>query len=182
MKPIGKYLLIGASAAIIPILAFALIQGNPKEQVLGLFIIPTPTPTVTPSPEPIATPAITPTLTPTPSPSPTSTTTPTPTPVPQLTYTSDQINALIDRFANQYGVDPHVLRHIALCESGLDPMAVNGPYVGLYQFNSITWQNNRELMGEETNLDSRLNAEEAIQTAAYILSIGRDGIWPNCLP
>lgn len=88
----------------------------------------------------------------------------------------------IERFAGQYGVDPNVLRHVAVCESGFRADAINGPYAGLFQFNVNTWKNNRKLMGEDTNLDLRFNAEEATQTAAYLMSIGKRGIWPNCYP
>jgi hypothetical protein len=179
-----KHLFSGLLIIAVSILIFNLADNQQKKKVLGLFANPSPTPipSVTPSPEP--TPTMTPTPSPTPSPSlsPTPTMTPVPTPVPQPTFTSEQINAFIERFASQYGVDPNVLRYIAVCESGLDPLAVNGPYSGLYQFTSFTWKNNRQLMGEETNPDLRLNAEEAIQTAAYIISIGRGAIWPNCFP
>ncbi len=102
--------------------------------------------------------------------------------VPQPTFNLEQINALIERFGSQYGVDPNVLRYIAICESNFNPLAINGPYAGLYQFGPITWQNNRQLMNEDINPDLRFNAEEAIQTAAFVLSIGRGGVWPNCLP
>jgi len=89
---------------------------------------------------------------------------------------------LIKIYADQYGVDPNVLRYVAICESNFNPAAINGPYAGLYQFNPTTWENNRQLMGEDPSLDLRLNAEEAIKTAAFILSIGRGNIWPNCFP
>jgi hypothetical protein len=37
-------------------------------------------------------------------------------------------------------------------------------------------------MGEDADIDLRLNAEEAVQTAAYAYSLGNDSIWPNCAP
>ena len=36
-------------------------------------------------------------------------------------------------------------------------------------------------MGEDKNNDLRFNAEEAVQTAAYVLSINQAYIWPNCV-
>lgn len=136
----------------------------------------TPTMTLTPTQTP--TPSLTPTIKITQTP----TLTPTPSPIPQPDYTSEQINGFIDRFAGQYGVDPHVLRRIAICESGFNPKAVNGTYGGLYQFSPSTWRNNRILMGEDTDANLRFNAEEAAQTAAYMFSIGKGYSWPNCTP
>ncbi len=127
--------------------------------------------TATPSPVPE----------PTPEPTEAPTAAPTRTPVPQPTFTSQQINEFIDRFAGQYGVSPDLLRHIALCESGFNPLAKNGPNVGLYQFVATTWANRRKLMNEDSNPDLRYNAEEAVQTAAYVLHINDAGIWPNCV-
>ncbi len=131
-----------------------------------------PTSTETPSP----------TLSPTPSPSPKPTITPTPTPIPQPKITSSEIHSFMERFAGQYGVDVNVLRHIAVCESGFNPIAVNGPYAGLFQFNITAWKNNRSLMGEDLDPNLRFNAEEAIQTAAYLVSKGKRNLWPNCYP
>jgi len=37
-------------------------------------------------------------------------------------------------------------------------------------------------MGEETDANLRFNAEEAVQTAAYVLKENKAYIWPNCLP
>jgi len=124
--------------------------------------------------------------TPTESPTPVSTKRPTPkptrkpTPIPPIT--SQEINGFIDRFASQYAVDPNVLRYIAICESGFNPSAVNGAYVGLFQFGPITWMTNRVLIGENPNRELRLNAEESIQTAAYMLSTRGGKFWPNCIP
>lgn len=137
-------------------------------------ISPTAIPTSTPSP--------TPTQTPSPTPKPTNTPTPTPTHTPQPKVSSQEIHALMERFSGQYGVDVNVLRHIAICESDFNPLAQNGKYAGLYQFDIITWQNNRRLMGEEINPDLRYNAEEAVQTAAFLISKGKRYLWPNCFP
>lgn len=130
---------------------------------------PTPSPTETPTSEPTDTPTPTPTKTPKPL--------PTASPVPP-----SEINVLIDRFSSQYNVDPNVMRHIAICESGFNPNAVNGPYVGLFQFGKITWKNLRKEFGEDPNFDLRLSAEESAQTAAYALSRGKRHLWPNCVP
>jgi len=127
----------------------------------------TPTPTDTPMPSPIPTHTSIPTKRPT----------PVPTPIP---VSPAEINALIDRFSSQYSVDPNFLRHIAICESGFNPNAVNGFYVGLYQFGQTTWENIRKEIGEDININLRYSAEESAQTAAYALSKGKRGIWPNC--
>lgn len=153
-----------------------------KDKVLSVsseMDLPTPSsyPSITPSTTP------TPTSTPVPpTPKPTITSTPTTTPITQPKVSSQEIHAFMERFAGQYGIDVNILRHIAVCESGFNPTAINGPYAGLYQFNSLTWKNNRILMGEDTDSDLRFNAEEAIQTAAYLMSLGKFYLWPNCIP
>lgn len=140
----------------------------------------TPSPTVEPTqtPVPTSTPSPTPSSTPTPKP----TAIPTSTPIPQPKYSSEQIYEFTNRFGNQYGVDPNVLRYIALCESGFRPEARNYVYGGLYQFSPNTWASYRKKMGEDQSADLRYNAEEAVQTAAFALSLGMGKIWPNCQP
>lgn len=158
---------------------------RPQEKVLAESTIATPIstvlPTLTSEPNPTNTPTAKPTAKPT--------ITPVPFVSPKLlaeaeqpTSSSQQINEFIDRFAGQYGVDPNVIRHMALCESGFRPNAKNYIYRGLFQFGPITWQNIRKEMGEDTNIDLRANAEEAVQTTAYALSKGKTGLWPNCSP
>jgi hypothetical protein len=150
---------------------------QPKEEVKKVLAVATTAPivTITPSPSPTETPTSTmkpKTLKPT----------PTITPAPQPIFTSEQIYEFTNRFAGQYGVDPNVVRYIAVCESGFRPDAKYVKYVGLFQFDSTTWKNLRIKMGEDANPDLRANAEEAVQTAAYAISIGKRGIWPNCNP
>jgi hypothetical protein len=152
---------------------FTLIKirnNKPVEKVLSLAVSPVPILTPIPTPNPTSTPTITPIPT------------PKPTAVPQPTFSSEEINKLIDRFASQYSVDPNVLRHIAVCESGFNPLAHKLSYAGLYQFGPITWENIRSKFGEDIDIDLRFNAEEAVQTAAYAISIGKKAIWPNCYP
>ena len=133
---------------------------------------------------PLPTPTSTPKSTPTPKPTATSTPTPvpTPTPMPQPSFTEEQINGFIERFSSQYSIDPNELRHIALCESGLNPFAYNSGYAGLFQFGSTTWRGYRNGLNEDPNPELRFNAEEAVQTASYALSLGKRHIWPNCVP
>lgn len=180
---------VGSSFILGAIIGFVIfnqaIKSFIEPQVLGESVIAkevttTPSPTETPSPSPTPTPTPTPTATPTPKP--TVKPTPIPTRVPQPVFTHTQINEFMERFGAQYVVDPNILRHIALCESEFRPNAVNGPYIGLFQFGSITWQNLRKAMGEDPSPDLRANAEEATQTAAYALSLGKIRIWPNCAP
>ncbi len=166
-----KYLLL-ASAVFLGAEAIYFHLIRPKVYVLGQKETATASPTVFPTPSP--TPSPTPEATPTPK--------PTPTPVPQPTFSSQQINEFVDRFAVQYNVSPHILRYIALCESDFDPSAFYVGYAGLYQFGPVTWRNVRIKMGEDPDPALRYNAEEAVQTAAYNLHINNAGIWPNCVP
>jgi soluble lytic murein transglycosylase-like protein len=174
----SKFFLLSSFFTVSFILSYNILKlaaVKQKSQVLGfqtqiLNIYPTLTPTLTP--------------TPTAKPIPTSTPVPslTPTTAPQTVFSSEQINSFIDGFSGQYAVDSNVVRHIATCESGFNPASVNGAYAGLFQFSKMTWMVNRKLMGENDSEILRLNAEEAVQTAAYLLSIGKGYLWPNCLP
>ncbi len=135
-----------------------------------------PIPTVTPYPTTVPTPTIKPTPTPKPTPI------PTPTPKPQPKFTSEQIYHLIDSYAGKYRVDPNVIRHMAICESGFNPLARNHIYGGLFQFDVQTWKSFRSIMGESPDPDLRFNAEAAINTTAYMISIRRGYLWPQCFP
>lgn len=167
-----KYIIVG-SIVILGIEGIFFLRPKSESKVLSenaevtAFPSPTPSPSDTPSP--------------TPSPTPKPTVKPTPTPVPQPKFTSQQINEFIERFASQYTVDPNLIRHIALCESGFDPAASRLGYGGLFQFGPNTWKNIRRGMGEDIDTNLRFNAEEAVQTAAYVLHINNAGIWPNCV-
>lgn len=121
----------------------------------------------TPSPEPFNTPTIKPSIPkPSPSPSPMS---------------HQEVNELISKYASQYGLDPNVMRHMALCESGFKSNAKNGPYIGLFQFDVITWKNIRRELNLNTDPALRYSAEESIKTAFYALSKGKTKLWPNCV-
>ncbi len=159
---------------LVSLVSYYFLFMKPKSVVLADNPVATTTPTPLPSP------TDSPTPTPTPTPSPTLK--PTATPVPAPKYTSQEINQFVDRFSAQYGVDPNVMRHIAICESGFEPLAKNGPNWGLYQFVSTTWSSYRRRMGENRDPNLRLDAEEAAQTAAYAFSLGNGKIWPNCQP
>lgn len=167
-----KYFLVGMFATLIPAGAMAL-KSKKEPEVLSTYAVETrlPFPTKTPSPKPTPKPTAKPTVKPT----------PTEAPIVDM-VSSEEINRLIDGFAGQYGIDPNVLRHIAICESGFNPSATNGPYVGLFQFGPITWATNRILIGENPNPSLRFSAEESIQTAAYMLSTKGRQFWPNCQP
>jgi hypothetical protein len=175
MKDVVLYFLL---LVLIGEVAYLFIQkARPQEKVLAETSATSPMPSASPEPTPIESP--TPLPTPSPTPKPSAVETP---PTPKQIYSSEQINGFIDRFAGQYAVDPNVLRHIAICESGFNPLAYRAGYAGLYQFGSATWKNLRVKIGENTNPDLRFDAEEAAQTAAYALSIGDKVIWPNCQP
>lgn len=129
-------------------------------------------------------PVYTPMLTPTPTPTPTKKPTPrpTPTPKPQPQFTPEQIVGFTDKYGILYGVDANVVRHVVLCESGLNAAAKNGPYAGLFQFDKQTWQRYRLKMGLSADPDLRYHAEEAVKTGTYVLSLQKYGLWPNCYP
>lgn len=135
-----------------------------------------------PSPSPFPTNRPTPSvgrLKPSPTPSPTPILPPAPTPTP-IIINNEQLNSLFSKYSQEYGVDEQLLKHIAQCESKMNPQAVNGPYGGLFQFTSRTWITTRQAMPADPNSDLRFNPEEAIKTAAFKISRGGLGAWPNC--
>lgn len=122
-------------------------------------------------------PQVTPTIVP-----PTSTPVPTaiPTQQPTIAVVTD-LESLFDKYSAEFGADKELLKKIARCESGFNPTSNNsGLYLGMYQFASGTWVANRNRMGLDPNPDLRTNAEEAIRTAAYMISKGGQSHWPNC--
>ena len=140
--------------------------------------VPTLIPTQIPSPNPTSTPS--PTNTPTPTRRPL----PTKIPIPTSKLTSAQIYEMTNIYGNKYRVDPNILRHIAICESGFNPLADNGQYAGMYQYSISTWQSYRKAMQLNPDPILRFDPEEAIKTTAYILSLypNTQNNWPNCHP
>lgn len=166
---IGTVLLHSMALAQVPILQLTPTPAQPTVTPLPTH---TPTPTATPTPLPTATP-IPPTSTPVPP-------TNTPTPQPTIAVVSD-LESLFTRFGDEYHVDRELLKKIARCESGFNSDAVNGPYVGMYQFMEQTWISNRSAMGIDSNPELRRSAEESIRTAAFMIGRGQQNAWANCL-
>ena len=115
------------------------------------------------------------------------TTTRTPTATPTITATPKptqvsipELEPLFTVYSDNYSVDKELLKRIARCESGFNSQAINGPYVGLFQFSSSAWITTRTFMNKDPNPVLRLNAEESIKTAAFLLSINGAAAWPNC--
>jgi len=151
-------------------------------------VLPTGTaePTMTPTATPTAAPTVKATPLPTATASPTPTPTPTVTPVPGPTVTPDvwspaELEPLFTKYANEYGVDKNVLERIANCESHFNPNASRGPYLGMFQFDSGTWQKYRGMMGLDPNPDLRTDIEESIRTAAFAVRESGIELWPSCL-
>ncbi len=134
------------------------------------------TPTIEITLTPPATPSATPTKLLTPKPK---KIVPSPTPTPE---TGEIVNKLIDKYSAEYGLDPNVMRHMVLCESGARSNAKNGIYVGLFQYDERTWTRIRSEMGLPTDIKLRYSAEEMIKTTCYAISKGRSKLWPNCVP
>lgn len=174
MDLLMKQILPLLGGAVIPPFLLVLSQYSPytiQQPIPTPTIIPSPTPTTTPTPEP------TPTTTPLPTKIPTPTNIPTPTPLP---ITSQQLDDWFTQFSKEYSVDRQRLWNIAVCESRLNPRATNGDYGGLYQFSSSTWRSTRQRMNLDTNPELRFNPEEAIKSAAFLLSTRGHSPWPSC--
>lgn len=109
------------------------------------------------------------------------TSTPTPTPSPKPSITGNDLDSFFAHYSSEYHVDGELLKKIAKCESGFRANAQNGDYQGMFQFATQTWISTRGQMGSDTNPELRNNAEEAIRTAAYMIGLGRQNAWANCL-
>ncbi len=107
------------------------------------------------------------------------TATPTPT---YSAETAQAVNEYIDKFSAEHGVDPNVIRHLAICESGFRTNAINLGYAGLFQFDSATWKRLRLEIGEDPNPDLRFSGKDAVQTVTYAISKNKSGLWPSCFP
>jgi hypothetical protein len=161
------------------VLAEAIESTNPPQtETSSPTPAPTPGPTETPTPKPTSKPTHKPTLTP--SPSPTATPIPAPTSTPDV-WSPPDMEPLFAQYAGQYGVDKNVLERLANCESHFNPNAVSKDYVGMFQFSTSTWVTNRSLMGMDVNPDLRVNIEESIKTAAFVVSQRGTSPWPKCL-
>ena len=133
------------------------------------------------SPSPILTPTQTPTLTPTLFPTSVPAKIPSPTPTPRLPVQAPQdLEHWFDEFSNLFKVDEEKLKRIANCESHFNPGVVREPYAGMFQFTQSSWIKYRKMMGKNEDTDLRFGAREAIETAAYALSLGDEHIWPAC--
>lgn len=140
----------------------AKVAGAKTISLVGLTNLTfTPTPTLT----------LTPTLIPSP--------TAIPTLVPVIILPQD-LDGLFAKYADEYNVDKELLKKIADCESNFNPNAKTSLYAGLFQFAEPIWIQTRTLMGQNPDVNLRFNAEESVRTAAFMVSQGHLGIWPNC--
>lgn len=85
----------------------------------------------------------------------------------------------VDQYANQYGVSSELMNCILFKESSFNPSAKNknSSATGMAQFIKSTWTSFRTRMGEDANLDLRLDARESIKTLAWALSKGYKNHW-----
>ena len=83
------------------------------------------------------------------------------------------ITGVISAAAAEYGLDGDYMVSIAICESGLDPGAVNAAgYHGLFQYDYATWST----YGYGSIYDPVAQA----RTTAELLADGQASRWPNC--
>ena len=155
------------------------VSFNPKKEVLSQKIeiekVTTPSPTFTPEP--------TETSTPTPTPKPTIKPAPTPAPIPTPTpivKAPGNFEPLFSEFASMFGVDANLLKKIAECETHFNNAVSAPPYAGMFQFREDTWETYRKLMRKDPDINLRYGARESIETAAYVVSLGKLHLWPVC--
>jgi hypothetical protein len=168
----GDLTILSPNAEIIAV-AQERIASPEKVVLISITTTPPATPTAFRSHTPMPSPSITPI------PIPVSTSTPSPA-QSREPVTGQQLDSWFDTYAGRYSIDRSLLHRIAVCESNLNPDAVNGPYGGLFQFSQNSWISTRRAMNEDSDVTLRFDAEEAIKTAAFKISVGGVGAWPNC--
>jgi soluble lytic murein transglycosylase-like protein len=83
------------------------------------------------------------------------------------------IGEIISSAAAEFGLSSDYLTSVAICESNLDPYAVNAAgYYGLFQFDQTTWA----AYGYGSIYDPTAQA----RSAARLLAAGQYSRWPNC--
>lgn len=85
----------------------------------------------------------------------------------------------VDQYSKQYGVNPELMNCILFKESSYNAGAKNktSSATGMAQFIKSTWVSFRTRMGEDTNIDLRLDPIESIKTLAWALSKGYKNHW-----
>jgi N-acetylmuramoyl-L-alanine amidase len=124
---------------------------------------PAPQPDPTPEPEPTATPAPAPTATPQPDP------TPTPAP-PQSSGPPSGIEGQLEYYANQYGLDPNLVKAVAWRESGWNQSSVSSAgAIGVMQVmpGTADWINNNLV---SRNLNVRGSTADNIEAGTAYLA------------
>lgn len=177
----------GAVTGIAVLISSSLVTGytwltqkeTPKMALVSPVVIVTPTIEITPTP--VATISATPTPIASVSAEPKKKVAKKIIPTPTMEK-GEIVSGFVDKYSTEYGLNPNVVRHLAMCESGFRTNATNGKYVGLFQYDSQTWIRIRTEMGKTTDPELRYSAEEAIRTTAFALSKGKSGLWPNCVP
>jgi len=83
------------------------------------------------------------------------------------------VESIITQAAGEFGLDPGYLISVAVCESNLNPGAVNSVgYYGLFQFDETTWAS--------YGYGSIYDATAQARTAARLIAAGQTSRWPNC--
>ncbi|MCL5091124.1 MAG: lytic transglycosylase domain-containing protein [Patescibacteria group bacterium] len=90
------------------------------------------------------------------------------------------LEELFVKYASEYSIDKELLKRIAKCESNFNTNAGGDLYAGLFQFAKPIWGQTRTLMEKDIDPNLRFNPEEAIRTAAFMVSQNHLGIWPVC--
>jgi hypothetical protein len=92
------------------------------------------------------------------------------------------VAAVITLYAQAYDVPTDYALCIAQAESSLDTHAVNGEYVGPWQWGIPFWEEMRAEMGRDPDPDLRYDLRESTQTAMYAFRRGFQYKWStDCL-
>lgn len=102
-----------------------------------------------------------------------------PKPVKTSKIPANPHQGAVDQYSKQYGVDPDFMNCILFRESSYNAGSKNknSSATGMAQFIKSTWVSFRTRMGEDANLDLRLDPRESIKTLAWALSKGYASHW-----
>jgi hypothetical protein len=92
-----------------------------------------------------------------------------------MTPLAEAVRAVVLAAAMSHGVDPDVMDRIALCESGYNARAMNGPYVGVFQLGSTK---QKQFLAE--GYTDLFDAAQQANFVAERLAAGEIASWAGC--
>ena len=93
-----------------------------------------------------------------------------------------EVDRAISGSASEFGVDEMAMRETIRCESGFNPFATNGSYMGLFQQSTDYWGERVAEFNANVEVDvpgDYYNPFDNARVSARMWASGQDH-WPNC--